>query len=75
MRRTVLASVTANCEKLDLFAIAKGKTTRCEEGQLGTDQAIISDHSRSGWTTVETFRHYLDYLVEMYKGKSHVDAG
>jgi hypothetical protein len=63
---TVLASVTAASEKLPLFAIAKGKTARAEQNQLGSDVTLTRDHSSSGWSTIETFRHYLDSLAELY---------
>jgi hypothetical protein len=66
---TVLASVTAGGDKLPLFAIAKGKTKRAEQSQLGSDGTTITDHSASGWSTVETFEHYLDSLAEQYRGR------
>jgi hypothetical protein len=64
---TVLASVTAAGEKLPLFAIAKGKTKRAEQSQLGSDGATITDHSPSGWSTAETFEHYLEWLAKHYE--------
>jgi hypothetical protein len=66
---TVLASVTASGEKLPLFAIAKGKTTRVEQSQLGTNEAIIRDHSSSSWSTIETFQHYLNFLAKFYQNR------
>jgi hypothetical protein len=63
---TVLASVTASGNKLPLFAIAKGKTQRAEQNQLGCAETIVRDHSESGWSTIETFKHYLDWLHDYY---------
>jgi hypothetical protein len=40
--------------------IAKGKITRAEQSQFGTIDQHEIDHSLSGWTTVETFRYYLE---------------
>jgi hypothetical protein len=59
---TVLASVTANENKSPLFAIAKGKTQRAEQSQLGSIAELVKDHSESEWSTIETFKHYLDWL-------------
>jgi hypothetical protein len=66
---TVLASVTASGKKLPLFAIAKGNTKRAERGQLGSDPTLVRDHSSSGWSTAETFKHYLDWLARDYAQK------
>jgi hypothetical protein len=63
---TILASVTADGQKLPLFAIAKGKTKQVERSQLGTATTIVTDHSPSGWTTKETFEHYLRWLAQHY---------
>jgi hypothetical protein len=62
---TVLATVTAAGEKLPRFAVAKGKTRRAEQNQLGSDPTLIRDHSASGWTTVEIFCHS---LADAYRG-------
>lgn len=66
---TVLASVTATGQKLPLFAIAKGKTKRVEQSQLGSAATLIRDHSASGWTTKQTFEHYLEWLATQYSGQ------
>jgi hypothetical protein len=71
---TVLASVTAGGTKLSLFAIAKGKTRRVEQTQLGSNPAIVCDHSPSGWSTIQTFTRYLDWLAELYRGKIAPDC-
>jgi hypothetical protein len=63
---TVLASVTAGSGKLPLFAIAKGKTTRVEQIPLGTDDALIRDHSESGWSPTSTFKRDLEWLSRQY---------
>jgi hypothetical protein len=59
---TVLASVTADYEKLPVFLIAKGQTSRVEKTQLGTHEGCIATHSLSTWTTVDTFHEYLQWL-------------
>jgi hypothetical protein len=68
----VLASVTAAGTKLPLYAIAKGKTRRVEQSQLGSNPAIVRDHSLSGWTTKETFARYLDWLAGRYRERMAV---
>jgi hypothetical protein len=60
---TVSASMTARADKLTFFAIAKEKATRAEQSQLGTDEALVRDHSPSAWSTLETFKHYLDWII------------
>jgi hypothetical protein len=66
---TVPASIKIDGEKLLLFAIAKGKTTKADQSQPGTNGATIKDHSPSRWTTVETFRPYLDSLSGLSDGR------
>jgi hypothetical protein len=68
---TVLASVTASGRKLPLFAIAKGTTTRSERNQLGQNSTLVRDHSPSGWSTLETFKHYLDWLAGYFAREDH----
>jgi hypothetical protein len=63
---TALASVTADCEKLPLFLIAKGKTVRVEVTQLGPHPGCEATHSPSGWTTTDTFHSYLVWLRASY---------
>jgi hypothetical protein len=72
---TVLASVTAAGTKSPLSAIAKGKTRRVEQSQLGSNPAILKYHSESGWTTRETFAGYLSWLAtEQYRGRITPDC-
>jgi hypothetical protein len=54
---TVLASVTAAHDKLPLRLIAKGKTPRVEQSQLGTMGDHETDHSLSAWKTIGTVQH------------------
>jgi hypothetical protein len=63
---TALASVTAAHDKLPLFLIAKGKTARVEQTQLGAPDGCVLAHSPSGWTTVDTFHAYLQWLRQFY---------
>jgi hypothetical protein len=63
---SVLASITTKGAKLPFFGIAKGTTKRAERFQLGSDQALVRDHSESGWSTKETFKCYLDWLDDHF---------
>jgi hypothetical protein len=65
---TVLPSLTAAYEKLPLLMIAKEKTARVEQSQIGTFEDHETDHSLSGWTAVGTFQHYLSWLHSLYAG-------
>lgn len=69
---TVIASVTANRTKLPLFIIAKGKTDRCERSQVGDISYHYSSHSETGWTTMETFKQYLDFLRSNYNNNDSI---
>jgi hypothetical protein len=54
---TVMATVTAARTKLPPVLIASGKTDRCEVRPFGKDTADHrTDHSESGWTTVDPFQ-------------------
>jgi hypothetical protein len=63
---TVLASITTKVTKLPFFGIAKGTTKRAERSQLGSDQALVRDHSESGSSTNETFKCYLGWLDDHF---------
>jgi hypothetical protein len=64
-RFTGIASMTASFEKLPLWVIAQGTTTRCEKG-YGTREDVVIDHSESGWTTETVMIDYLDWLRQWY---------
>jgi hypothetical protein len=70
---TVLASITASYEKLPLFIIAKGRTSRVETSQLGRTDGHQTAHSPSGWTTTETFHKYLHWLRAQYDDGERLD--
>jgi hypothetical protein len=59
---TAMATITADGRKLPLYLIAKGKTPRVEESQLGPIGANGADHSPSGWQTAETMQNYIAWL-------------
>jgi hypothetical protein len=59
---SVLASATADYEKLPLFLIATGETSRVEKTQLGQHERCLATHSASRWTTIDTFHEYLQWL-------------
>jgi hypothetical protein len=61
---TFLASVTAKGTRLPLTAIARGKTAQVETSQLGSHEALVRDHAKSGRTTIVTFCHYLEWLSD-----------
>ena len=63
---TVIASITADGEKLPLMFIAKGKTERVEESQIGDISSHWKTHSETGWMTNETFQEYLKKLREHF---------
>jgi hypothetical protein len=69
---TVIATINAVGEKLLLWAIAKGKTERCERGILDdcarqVDNAeLIVTHQPSGWTGREVAMHDLQWLADRY---------
>jgi hypothetical protein len=63
---TILASATATGTKLPLFGIANETTKKVERPQLGSDQALIRDHSESGSNMTEIFQRYLDWLHDHF---------
>ena len=65
MTIAVLATISCDGVKWPLFILAKGKTSRVEQSQLGDISFHISDHSQSGWMTVDTFMHYLSKLRDL----------
>ena len=66
---TVLATIAADGTKCPLFIIAKGKTERCEESQLGDTAYHFKTHSVNGWSTNETFQEYLHFISNYYNGQ------
>ena len=63
---TVIASITAEGKKLPLMFIAKGKTERAENSQIGDIGPHWKTHSESGWMTNEAFQEYLKKLREHF---------
>ena len=63
-RITVMAACTAAGTKLPLFLIAKGKTMRCENTQIGAVEGHYSFHTTRGWMTEDAFVQYLKLLRE-----------
>jgi hypothetical protein len=62
---TALATIGANGCKLPLFLIAKGKTTKCEEGQIGDlEGGHFITHTEKGWTTEESFLSFLEFFSQ-----------
>jgi hypothetical protein len=59
---TAMATITADHQKLPLYLIAKGKTSRVEISQLGKIGIHQADHSPNGWQTVDTMKRYLKWL-------------
>jgi hypothetical protein len=73
--RCTFQPVAANATKLLLFAIAKGKTTRVEGGELGSDEMLVRDHSPSRWSPIKTFCHSLQWLHDYYGGRFRGGCG
>jgi hypothetical protein len=65
---TALCSITAARRKLPMIMIAKGKTSRVEQSQLGDIQPHVAMHSGSGWITIPTFEDYLRLLKRDFPG-------
>ena len=63
---TVIASITAEGKKLPLMFIAKGKTERVENSQIGDVGQHWKTHTESGWMTNEAFQEYLRKLREHF---------
>jgi hypothetical protein len=59
---TVLATISASGVKWPLYFLAKGKTQRVENSQIGDVGDHWRSHSISGWMTSDTFSDYLQLL-------------
>lgn len=66
---TALATIAADGTKCPLFLIAKGKTARCEESQLGDTAYHFRTHSINGWSTHDTFKEYLHFISDLYNNQ------
>ena len=64
---TVLATITADNQKLPLLFVAQGQTARCEDSQIGDVSYHWKTHSPSGWVTDDVFSFYLHRLREFYE--------
>jgi hypothetical protein len=69
---TALCSITTARRKLPMVMIAKGKTSRVEQSQLGDIVPHLAVHSRSGWITIPTFEEYLVMLKREFPGEEPV---
>jgi hypothetical protein len=65
---TAFCSIRAVRQKLPMVMIAKGKTSRVQQSQLGDIGLHIAAHSKSGWITIETFEEYLAMLKSEFPG-------
>jgi hypothetical protein len=59
---TVRATVSTSRKKWPLFFVAKGKTERVEQSQIGDVAKNWHAHSESRWMNGEIFREYLKNL-------------
>ena len=73
---TVIAACTAGGERLPLWALAKGKTKRCEEKYRSDPKLrsylarkLVIDHSSTGWSTAAVMKRYLSWLKELKGGR------
>ena len=66
---TTIATINALSEKMPLFLIAKGKTSR-SHNQFGPIQEAFPDtqicHSDNGWSTKSVIKEYLMWLRKFY---------
>jgi hypothetical protein len=69
---TALCSITASRRKLPMVMIAKGKTWRVEQSQLGDIEPHLAAHSESGWITIPTFEEYLAILKSAFPGEEPI---
>jgi hypothetical protein len=65
---TVMATIRADGKRVPLYILARGKTARVEESQIGPVAPHARDHSESGWMTKETYERYLRFLSEQANG-------
>jgi hypothetical protein len=63
---TIVATITAARTKLPLSLIASRKTEAVEHSQFGDIGFHRTDHSESGWTTIDTFQRWLVWLRGIY---------
>ena len=73
---TTLAAITASGDKLPLYLIAKGKTERAENNlkkELEDHDEILTDHSKSGWTTEDVMLRYLKTFRDIMNEKYNIN--
>ena len=64
---SVMCSITSDFEKLALFLIAKGKTEKSEQNQLGDiGEENEKTHSVKSFMTTQCFTKYLQFLRNRY---------
>jgi hypothetical protein len=71
---TAIAAITAAGEKLPLWILARGKTTRCEARYRSHDAVqaairrgdLVLSHQRNGWSNAAIAAEYLQWLRRRY---------
>jgi hypothetical protein len=61
----VMATVSLTSQKLPLYILFNRETVRSEVTQLSELGGNATDHSPTGWTTVQTMIRYLGWLGEL----------
>lgn len=64
-RITAVCGVAANGAKLNIQFIAKGETDIVLGSQIGDVSPHMRAYSKKGWTTIETFYEYLNYIKSL----------
>jgi hypothetical protein len=64
---TAIATINAAGEKFPLWAIAKGKTDRCEANLRHScsktlEQGVLLTHQQSGWTAQQVAAQYVHWI-------------
>lgn len=70
---TVLATIDSEGNKYPLLYVAKGKTNRVEKTQIGNVEGHYKCHSKSGWSTNEVMRRYIDFIVYYFQTVKYED--
>ena len=63
---TYIASIAMDPSiKIPLYCVAKGTTEQCQRNYENlSEEKCHMDHSKSGWTTVEVMRKYINFISD-----------
>lgn len=71
-RITAVCGVDANGPKLNIQFIPKGETDIVLGSQIGDVSPHMRAYSKKGWTTIETFYDYLNYIKSLFPGDDEI---